>query len=221
METVESVISGLKYLANDGIKKGVERFGIPSEKALGIKTPELRKIAKSIKKNHSLAMQLWQTDIHEAKVLASMVGDPKQMTTEQMDAWVADMYSWDVCDQCCGNLFVYTPFWKSKVNEWIPSKHEFTRRAGIVLIAEATMHQKNNVTDDELRTMLLQAVKVANDPRNFIKKAISWAMRQVGKKRPHLTVEVIELARKLQATDDKTSKWIASDVIRELEKRRS
>ncbi|MEQ8534129.1 MAG: DNA alkylation repair protein, partial [Imperialibacter sp.] len=130
METVESVISGLKYLANDGIKKGVERFGIPSEKALGIKTPELRKIAKIIKKNHSLAMQLWQTDIHETKVLASMVGDPKQMTTEQMDAWVADMYSWDVCDQCCGNLFVYTRFWKSKVAEWIPSEHEFTRRAG-------------------------------------------------------------------------------------------
>ncbi|WP_339792032.1 MAG: DNA alkylation repair protein [Imperialibacter sp.] len=220
METVESVISGLKLLADAGLKKGVERFGIPSEKALGIKTPELRKIAKSIKKNHTLALQLWQMDIHEAKVLASMVGDPKQMTTEQMDEWVADMYSWDVCDQCCGNLFVYTRFWKSKVAEWIPCKHEFTRRAGIVLIAEATMHQKNNVTDDELRSMLQKAVEVANDPRNFIKKAISWAMRQVGKKRPHLTVEVIELARKLQATDDKTCKWIASDVIRELEKRR-
>jgi 3-methyladenine DNA glycosylase AlkD len=220
METVESVISGLKLLADEGVSKSMERFGIPSDQALGIKVPELRMIARSIKKNHELAMGIWKADIHEAKVLASMIGNPQQMTAGEMDEWVKDIYSWDVCDQCCGNLFVYTPHWKNKVREWIPSAHEFTRRAGVVLIAEATMHQKKNVTDGELRLMLQMALTVANDARNFVKKAVSWAMRQVGKKRPGLTDEVIEMARGLQATDDKTSKWIASDVIRELEKKR-
>jgi 3-methyladenine DNA glycosylase AlkD len=209
----------LKFLADEKAAKNVERFGIPSDKALGIKVPELRQIAKSIKKNHELALGLWQADIHEAKVLASMIGDPKLMTAQQMDQWVADMYSWDVCDQCCGNLFVYTPFWKSKVAEWIASSHEFTRRAGVVLIAEATMHRKKDVTDDELRHMLQLALTVADDPRNFVKKAVSWAMRQVGKKRSTLTTEVIAMAKELQSAQDRTKKWIASDVIRELQKK--
>ncbi len=220
METVECVISGLKLLANEAVKKSVERFGIPSEKVLGIKMPELRQLARSIKRNHPLALQLWESDIHEARLLAGMIADPKLMTNGEANNWVAAIYSWDVCDQCCGNLLIYTPFWKSKVTEWIRSSHEFTRRAGIVLIAEATMHQKNNVTDEELIAMLQEAISIADDPRNFVKKAVSWAMRQVGKKRPHLANQVIAVAQELHASGDKTKKWIASDVIRELEKRR-
>lgn len=216
METVESVISGLKQLADEGLKKNVERFGIPSDKVLGIRTPQLRQLAKALKKNHALAQELWASDIHEAKVLASMVGDPAIMTSQEMDAWAGEIYSWDICDQCCGNLFVYTSCWKEKVKQWIPSPHEFTRRAGIVLIAEATMHQKKNVTNDELLTMLESALKVAGDDRNFVKKAISWAMRQVGKKRPALTGRVIEMAENLRRNGDKPNQWIASDVIREL-----
>lgn len=218
METVETVISGLKLLADEKYRKGMESFAIPSENAIGVKVPELRAIARSIKKNHELALQLWDCPIHEAKVLASMIADPKKMASGQMDSWVGDIYSWDVCDQCCSNLFVRTPFWKEKVPKWIASDHEFTRRAGIVLIASASMHQNDNVTDKELLAMLRLSATVATDARNFVKKAISWSMRQVGKKRPSLREQVLSMAGELRSSTDKSEKWIGSDVVRELEK---
>lgn len=218
METVETVISGLKLLADEKYRKGMERFAIPSENAIGVRVPEVRAIARSIKKNHALALQLWDCPIHEAKVLASMIADPKQMTSGQMDRWVEDICSWDVCDQCCNNLFVRTPFWRGKVPNWIASDHEFTRRAGIVLIAAASVHQKDNVTDEELLAMLRLSTTVATDPRNFVKKAISWSMRQVGKKRPGLREQVLSMAGELRSSTDKSEKWIGSDVVRELEK---
>ncbi len=219
MHTAESVINGLKVLADEKTRLGVERFGIPTEHVLGVKVPLLRVIAKEIKRNHTLAHQLWNSGIHEGKLLASMVADPKKITNEEMNQWAKDTYSWDVCDQCCANLFIYTPFWKEKIMQWIPDENEFTRRAGIVLIAESTMHQKKNTSDKELLEWTAEVLKVADDPRNFVKKATSWALRQVGKKRPTLKPEMMEVALNLSLSNDKSSRWIGNDVLRELKKR--
>lgn len=219
MHTAESVINGLKLLADEKTRLVMERFSIPSQHVLGVKVPLLRVIAKDIKRNHLLAHELWNSGIHEGKILASMVADPKKTTNEEMDRWAKDTYSWDVCDQCCANLFIYAPFWKEKIVEWIQDEHEFTRRAGIVLIAESTMHQKKNTSDQELLEWADEVLKVANDPRNFVKKAVSWALRQVGKKRPSLRLEMMRFGEMLLISDDMTRKWIGRDVLRELENR--
>lgn len=216
METVESVIGELQKYANENIRKNIERYGIATDNALGIKTPKLRELAKNHRKNHQLAEGLWTSGIHEAKILASMVADPAAMTSADMDRWVKDIYSWDVCDQCCINLFVFVPNWKEKVGEWISSNAEFTRRAGIVLATVASIHQAKITTDDELKQWIEQTIAVADDARNFVKKAVSWQLRQIGKKRPQLQQYVLSVAEQLRASGDKTKKWIASDVAREL-----
>ncbi len=218
METVERVIGELYKHASENVRKNIERYGIATDSALGIKTPRLRELAKHHKKNHQLAEALWKCGIHEAKILASMVANPAAMTSTDMDRWVEEIYSWDVCDQCCINLFVFAPCWKKKISEWITSSAEFTRRAGIVLATVASIHQAKSTSDDELKQWINLTLVVAGDPRNFVKKAVSWQLRQIGKKRPRLQPHILLLAEQLRASGDKTKRWIASDVTRELTK---
>lgn len=216
METVEKVIKNLQALADEGVRKNIAKFGVPAEHALGISMPVLRKMARQLGKNHRLAEQLWRSGIHEAKLLAGMLAEPHAMTSRDLDAWVAGIYSWDVCDQCCINLFVFAPGWKEKIGEWIASEHEFTRRAGIVLATVASIHQPKATSDAELKSWMMATLEIAGDPRNFVKKAVSWQLRQIGKKRPQMRDGIISMASELSISADKTKRWIASDVLREL-----
>lgn len=213
-----SVIAHLQQQSSAQYLAGMARFGIDSSKAIGVRVPELRKLARAVKKNHELAMQLWETGLHEARLLATMIADPQQLTTQQMDKWVHEFYSWDICDQACGNLFVYAPFVLDKLSEYTQSTHEFVKRTGFVLMAEYAVHQKK-VTDDVLLNMLPIIEGGADDDRNFVKKAVSWALRQIGKRNAFLKQIAIATAERIKTQPGRAAKWVATDVLKELQGR--
>jgi 3-methyladenine DNA glycosylase AlkD len=214
---VTEVIDALKDLADAKYHAGMTRFGISNDKALGVKIPELRKIAKLIKTDHQLAQKLWDTEIHEARILASMIDDPKQVTPKQIDAWTKDFVSWDVCDQVCSNLFDRTPYTIDKALEYSKHKEEFIKRAGFVLMASLSVHDKK--APDEVFIRFFQIIeREAWDDRNFVKKAVNWALRQIGKRNSTLRALAIECAEEILKQDSKAAKWIAGDALRELNK---
>jgi 3-methyladenine DNA glycosylase AlkD len=196
----------------------MKRFGVDNSKALGVPLPQLRKIAKSIKKDHQLALDLWDSGIHECRVMASLVDDPNQVTPQQMDKWVADFYSWDVCDQVCGNLFDRTEFAIEKALEWSRSEKEYIKRAGFVLMAEFAVHNKK-AGNEELMQFFPIIEREAWDDRNFVKKAINWALRQIGKRNKDLHKIAIECANRIAQQESKAAKWIAKDALNEFDKK--
>ena len=213
---VNEVIKEIKEYANPKDKEGMARFGINIEKAFGVSVYTLRKIAKNYKNNHELALNLWKTDIHEARIFATMVDDPKLVTEKQMDNWVKDFNSWDLCDLCCSNLFDKTPYVHKKILQWTKDERKFVRRAGFVLIAATSVHKKDWKDKDFERYFSL-IEKYSDDERNFVKKAVNWALRQVGKRNKSLNKKAIALAKKIKKRDTKTARWIASDSLRELQ----
>lgn len=212
---VQIIIDELKQLADAQYHKGMQRFGIDNATALGVRLPYIRKLARVIKKDHELALALWDTAVHEARILATIIADPKQVTPELIDRWTHDFYSWDICDQACGNLFVYTPFALDKALEFSTSDHEFVKRAGFVLMAEYAVHQKK--APDEVFTNLLPIIeREAWDDRNFVKKAVNWALRQIGKRNNILKLLAIETANNISRQPTRAAKWVASNAINEL-----
>ncbi len=209
------IIEKLKSLSDPEAVKGMARFGINPENTYGVSVPNLRKLAKEIRVDHSLAEQLWASGIHEARVLASMVDDPKLTTEEQMDTWVKDFDSWDVCDQCCMNLFDKTEFAYQKAAEWSKREEEFIKRAGFALMATLAVHDKK-ATDEGFLKFLPMIKRESADRRNFVKKAVNWALRQIGKRNPNLNKLAIKTAEEIQEIDSKSARWIAADAIREL-----
>jgi 3-methyladenine DNA glycosylase AlkD len=194
----------------------MKRFGINTSHALGIPIPVLRALAKKIKKNHGLALQLWETNIHEARILASMIDDPAQVTPAQINAWVRDFNSWDICDQVCGNLFDRTPFVLAKIKELSKRKQEFVKRAAFTLMAEYATHNKT-ASDEVFREFFPIIEREAWDDRNFVKKAVNWALRGTGKRNKALRKEAILCAKRILLQESKAAKWIARDALRELE----
>ena len=191
------------------------RFGINPKSTYGVSTPNLRKMAKQIGKDHPLAQKLWASGIHEARILASMIDSPEMVTEKQMENWVRGFDSWDVCDQCCSNLFDKTEFAYRKATQWSRRREEFVKRAGFVLIAALAVHDKG--ADDREFIKLLPIIKrEATDNRNFVKKAINWALRQIGKRTSSLNKMAIETAKEIGEIDSKAARWIASDALREL-----
>ena len=191
------------------------RFGVDNSRALGVRIPEVRRIAKDHKKNHQLALQLWDTGVHEARIMASIIDDPVQVTEEQFDAWTMDFYSWDLCDQVCGNLFDRTPFAVAKAIAYSERPEEYVKRAGFVLMAEYAMHQKKAA--DEVFLLFFPVIeREAYDSRNFVKKAVNWALRQIGKRNASLKTEAIATANRILLQDSKAAKWIAQDALKEL-----
>jgi 3-methyladenine DNA glycosylase AlkD len=190
-------------------------FGINSNNTYGVSIPNLRKMAKEIGKNHELAQQLWESEIHEARILASMVDDSKMITEKQMEDWVKNFDSWDVCDQVCMNLFDKTKFSYTKINEWSKRNDEFIKRAGFALIACMAVHNKD-IKDKDFIKLLPIIKRESTDDRNFVKKAVNWALRQIGKRNINLNKEAIKTAKEIQKIDSKNAKWIANDAIREL-----
>jgi len=205
----------LKQKASARHHEGMARFGIDSSKALGVKMPDVRALGKVIKRDHELALQLWDSEVHEARILASLIADPAQVTPHLMDKWVHEFTTWDICDQACGNLFDRTPFVLEKSLEYCKNEQEFVKRAGFVLMAEYVVHHKK-ATDDVFLAMLPVIEREAWDDRNFVKKAVNWALRQIGKRNSLLRHAAVQCAERILAQDTKAAKWIAKDALNEL-----
>jgi len=213
-KSIEEIVALLHSLANPTNVAGMARYGINPHNTLGISIYTLRPIAKEIGRDHQLALSLWDTGIHEARILASYIDDPEEVTEEQLERWVADFDSWDVCDQVC-DLFGKTPFAYPKAFEWSARPQEFVKRAGFVLMAELAVHDKQ-ASDEKLEQFLPVIVREATDERNFVKKAVNWALRNIGKRNRRLNEQAIETARQIRTIDSKGARWIASDALREL-----
>jgi 3-methyladenine DNA glycosylase AlkD len=194
----------------------MSRFGIDTRDALGVTVTELRGLARRIGRDHDLAAVLWESEIHEARILATMVDDPARVTEAQMERWVSDLGSWDLCDQLCGNLFDRTPFVFDVALRWSRREEEFVKRAGFVLMASSAVHRKD-VRDARFEAFLPAIRAQASDDRNYVKKAASWALRQIGKRSLRLHRKAIATARQIERIDSRAARWISRDVLRELE----
>ena len=209
------IIEKLKSVSNPDAVEGMARFGITPENTFGVSIPNLRKIAKETKKNHALAQQLWESGFRETMILASMVDEVEMVTDEQMEKWVLDFDYWEICDQCCMNLFEKTGFAYEKAVEWSLRDEQFVKRAGFVLMARLAVSDKK-ADDSRFEQFFPMMLREADDERNFVKKAVNWALRQIGKRNLALNVKAIETAKEMQGIDSKSARWIASDAIREL-----
>ncbi|MGA9048648.1 MAG: DNA alkylation repair protein [Dehalococcoidia bacterium] len=205
----------LKALANPENIKGMARYSINPRNALGVSIPNLRKLAKQAGKDHALALALWDSGIHEARILAGMVDDPRQVTSRQMDGWVKDFDSWDVCDQVCLNLFSKIPIAFDKAMEWSGRPEEFVKRAGFALMACMAVGDKK-APDARFEIFMGAIERESGDERNYVKKAVNWALRQTGKRNIRLNRLAIIAAERIRKQDSKSARWIASDALREL-----
>jgi 3-methyladenine DNA glycosylase AlkD len=216
MPSVKDTLERLRSKARPDNLDGMAKFGISIEQRLGVSVPDMRKLAKELGKDHELALGLWATGIAEARIVASMVGVPAKLTEEQMEDWVKDFNSWDVCDQVCMNLFDKTPLAWKKVVEWSTRDEEFVKRAAFALIACLAWHDKT--AEDEKFIELLPVIKqAATDERNFVRKAVNWALRHIGKRNLELNKAALRTAEEIRQIDSRAARWIASDAIRELE----
>jgi 3-methyladenine DNA glycosylase AlkD len=213
--TVEQIVEWIKSQSDSEAIKGQARFGITSKNNFGVSINKLRPFAKGIGKNHNLAVQLWDTEIHEARLLATMIDEPGMVTEKQMEKWVRDFNSWDICDQCCSNLFDKTGFAFKKVFEWTKKEEEFIKRAGFVLMATLSVHDKN-ASDKDFEQFFPVILREATDERNFVKKAVNWAIRQIGKRNIHLNKKALGISKQVFKIGNKSARWIANDAIKEL-----
>jgi len=215
-EQYQQTMSDLKSLAEPKNLEKMAKFGICTKRAIGVSMPNLRKVGKKIGKNHELAILLWDSKIHEAMTLASIIEDETKVTSAQMDSWIKEFNSWDLCDQVCLNLFYRVPIAYEKIKKWRSRKKEFEKRAAFALIAVLAVKDKKAKDKDfeELFSFIEQA---ATDERIYVKKAVNWALRQIGKRNLNLNKKAIAVAKKIKKIDSKCAKWIANDAIRELE----
>ncbi|MFC1543544.1 DNA alkylation repair protein [Candidatus Neomarinimicrobiota bacterium] len=216
MTTVAEIVQQLKGKAKPDQVPGMARYGMTAEGRLGVSIPDLWKMAKESGKDHQLALGLWQTGIPEARIVAAMIGEPDKLTGEQMEEWVRDFNSWDVCDQVCSRLFDKHPEAWKKLHDWSGREEEFIRRAAYTLIACLAVHDKS-AGDDKFIALLPVIKRGAGDERNYVKKAVNWALRSIGKRNAALNKAALEAARDIRQIDSRAARWIASDAIRELE----
>lgn len=212
---LREIVKLLKSHASPENVAGMARFGINPHNTYGVSMPFLRTLGKKIGKDHALAQELWASGIHEARILASLIDDKKIVTEAQMERWAKDFDSWDVVDQSCSNLFRYTPFAYTKAVKWSRRKEEYVKRAGFVLMAGLAVADKK-ADDKEFLKFLPLIKKQSTDERNFVKKAVNWALRQIGKRNLALNKAAIKTAKEIQTIDSKTAQWIAADALREL-----
>jgi 3-methyladenine DNA glycosylase AlkD len=209
------VLDELRSLADPAGREGMARFGINPSRALGIRIPQLRAIARRVGKDHQIAAELWASGIHEARLLACFVDDPSQVTEAQMEAWAAEFDSWDLVDQCCGNLFDRTPFAYDKAAEWAGREDQFVKRAGFAMMALLAVHDKQ-APDERIEAFLPLIEREAPDARNFVRKAVNWALREIGKRNAALHAAAIECCERILASGVRSARWVATDALREL-----
>jgi 3-methyladenine DNA glycosylase AlkD len=216
MASLEEALDRIKSMARPDQLDGMARYGMAVERRLGVSVPELRSLAKELGRDHELALELWGTGIAEARLVAGMIDDPGKLTEAQMEEWVTGIDSWDVCDQVCMNLFEKVPLAWKKIIDWSEREEEFVKRAAFALIACLAWHDKK-ATDERFIELLPVIVRGATDERNFVKKAVNWALRNIGKRNSNLNRAAIETAGGIQQIDSRAARWIAADTIRELE----
>jgi 3-methyladenine DNA glycosylase AlkD len=216
MASVKDVLDKLQSKAQPEQLKGMAKYGMTVEQRLGVSVPDMRKLAKEIGRDHKLALDLWRTGIAEARIVAGMVGDPAKLTEEQMEEWVKGINSWDVCDQVCMNLFEKNQLAWKKIVDWSERDEEFVKRTAFSLIACLAWHDKK-ASDEKFIELLPVIIRGATDERNFVKKAVNWALRNIGKRNLKLNEAAINTARQIQRLDSKAARWVASDTLRELE----
>jgi 3-methyladenine DNA glycosylase AlkD len=216
MASVNYVLEKLQSMAHPEQLTGMARYGITIKQRLGVSVPDLRKLAKEIGKDHKLALDLWRTGTGEGQILAAMTDDPDKLTEEQMEDWVKDINSWDICDQVCMNLFKNDQLAWKKIVDWSCREEEFVRRTAFSLIACLAWHDEK-ASDEKFIELLPVIIRGAADERNFVKKAVSWALRNIGKRNLNLNEAAINTAREIKRLDSKAARWIAANAIRELE----
>lgn len=216
--TKTEILAHLQALANPNNVKGMAHFGINPANTLGVSMPEVRRLARGVR-DHDLALELWQSGWHEARILAALVDDPRLVTPQQMEDWAAAFDSWDVCDQVCMNLFDRTAYTVEKIHAWASRDEEFVRRAAFSTLASLAVHAKK-MPDEQFEPFFPLIRQAASDERNFVKKAVNWALRQTGKRSPYLRARAIQTAQDILANADNASaRWVARDALRELENR--
>ncbi len=211
----DEILNELKALGTERNREGMKRYGINTDTAFGVSMPVIRGKAKEIGRDHDLAVMLWDTGMHDLRILAALIDEPEKVTEKQLEKWVAGFDSWDVCDQVCMNLFDKTPFAFGKAVEWAEREEEFVKRAGFVLMASLAVHDKK-AQDAEFIGFLPIVEKSADDDRNFVRKAVNWALRQIGKRNAGLNRLAVATAKRIKKSGSKSACWVASDAIREL-----
>ena len=217
--TVAEILKHLESLGSPDDVAGMQRFGIVTPQVFGVRTPVVKQFAREVKKQaddrHRLALLLWETGNYEARAVAVLIDDPLRVTPEQMEDWAADFDNWATVDGTCSYLFCRTPFAYPKAFEWAVRDEEFVKRAGFSLMAYLAVHDKR-ADDDKLATFLPVIERHSDDERNFVKKAVNWALRQIGKRNRVLNELAIATAERIKLQNTKTARWIASDALREL-----
>lgn len=209
------IIRRLEELSNPAAVQGMSRYGITPARAYGVSVPELRSIVREAGRNHELAGKLWALDTRETRILASMIEEPKLVTERQMEGWVKEFDNWEICDQCCLNLFRDIPLAWRKCTEWSSRKEEFVKRAGFVLIACMAVGDKKT-EDVRFEKILCLIEREAEDERKMVKRAVNWALREIGKRNSMLNRKALASARRIRRSPSRSARWVASDAIREL-----
>jgi 3-methyladenine DNA glycosylase AlkD len=214
--TAGEIVAHLRSLRCEADIAGQRRFGIQTQtEQLGIRAPVLRALARQHRRQHTLAAELWATRIHDAMGLAVLIDDPREVTLRQMDQWIRVCDNWAATDACCAALFDRTPFAVERAHRWSRRREEFVKRGGFVLMAGMAVHRKE-LPDDVFLEFLPVIRREATDERNFVKKAVNWALRQIGKRNPRLRRAAIAEAERIRRIDSPSARWIASDALREL-----
>lgn len=212
---VQSALKWLKTHSTKATREGMVRFAIPSDNAYGVSMKDIKALGKALGRNQPLALALWDTGVYEARMLASFVGDPTQLSSVQMDRWCKEFDSWAICDTMCFNLFDRTPHAWTKVKQWSSKRREFEKRAAFALLWSLAVHDK--AAADELFVKGFSLIeREADDERNFVKKAVNMALRAIGKRNRALNVAAVAVARRLADSKHATQKWVGKDALREL-----
>ena len=211
----KDIIAELESLSKPEEREGMARFGISPKKTYAVRMPEIRRIARKAGKDHELAVKLWGAGYRETRIMASIVEDPMMVTEEQMDEWASEFDYWEICDQCCINLFRKTAYAYKKAFEWSTRDEEFVKRAGFALMAVLAVHDKK-ASNEKMMKFFPPIIRESNENRIYVKKAVNWALRQIGKRNMKLNRKAIEVAEEIQSMDSKSAKWIAADALREL-----
>lgn len=217
MTALESILKKIQSLENPERKEKQAYFKVGDSSSYGLTKPQVKELAKEIGKNHELALELWKTGIHEARHIAILIADKKQFTEKLAEQWAKDFNSWDIVDDCCSKLLSKVPYAYEKAIEWTSRKGEFQKRAGFSLMAMLAVHDKK-APDEKFSVFYPYLLKESHDDRNFVRKAVNWAIRSIGKRNAGLAKEMIGLSEAIREKGDKASKWIAADAIRELER---
>jgi len=214
--TVERIVAELRRLGTKRNVEGMARYGIRAKKVFGVSKPKLDALAKRIGKNHALGLELWSTGIQDAKILAGLISEPEKVTGTQMELWVRDFDNWDSCDGTCCHLFVLADGAWEKAFTWTKRKEEFQKRGGFALAAYLAYRDKA-AADSKYLKFLKVIEREAEDERNFVRKAVNWALRNIGKRNVRLNRAAIATAKRLRAKESRAARWIAADALRELE----